>query len=161
MKNCPHYHIYLLGRSYHSQTKQHTRGQHYWSSVFFASAHGPLLCNARTACSCAVTSHNSGYYHMTRVFYDAFSMLRLYNAIPLVERWDYGHWREIGNETGERENRLVEYRFVACTTVSRTTETRLGDRIWESGRVLEARHSKVVEEEMTRRLHSDLKWLIN
>jgi hypothetical protein len=32
-----------------------------------------------------------------------------------------------------------------------------GDRIGELGRVLEVQHSKVIEEEMTRRLQSDLK----
>jgi hypothetical protein len=40
-------------------------------------------------------------------------------------------------------------------TESRTTEN--GDRIGELGRVLEREQSKVIEEEMTRRLHSNLK----
>jgi hypothetical protein len=40
-------------------------------------------------------------------------------------------------------------------TESRTTEN--GDRTGEFGRVLEGRHSKVIEQEMTRRLYSDLK----
>jgi hypothetical protein len=29
------------------QRLQHTRGQQYWSSVFFVSMHGRLVCNAR------------------------------------------------------------------------------------------------------------------
>jgi hypothetical protein len=41
------------------------------------------------------------------------------------------------------------------STESRTTETE--DRIGELGQVLESRQAKVIEEEMTRRLHSDLK----
>jgi hypothetical protein len=47
--------------------------------------------------------------------------------------------------------------FVALSsTESRTTETRT-DRIGELSRVLESRQSKVIEDEMIRRLHSDLK----
>jgi hypothetical protein len=47
-----------------------------------------------------------------------------------------------------REIRAVEYRLVPCSTESRTTET---------GELELGRHSKVIEEEVTRRLHSDLK----
>jgi hypothetical protein len=48
--------------------------------------------------------------------------------------------------SGNRLRRLVEYRLVPCRKEARTTEA------GELGQ-----HSKMIEEEMTRRLHSDLK----
>jgi hypothetical protein len=54
-----------------------------------------------------------------------------------------------------KSRRLVEYRLVQMSTESKTTKT--VDTIGELVRVLEGRHSKVIEEEMSGRLHSDLK----
>jgi hypothetical protein len=48
--------------------------------------------------------------------------------------------------------------FVALiSTEYRVKNLKTGDRIGELGRVLEGRHSEVIEQEMTRRLHLDLK----
>jgi hypothetical protein len=50
---------------------------------------------------------------------------------------------------------VADIRLVQRSTESRTHET--GDKIGKLSRVLEGRHSKTIEEEMTGRLHSDLK----
>jgi hypothetical protein len=61
--------------------------------------------------------------------FPVWSVPRLYNEVPRI----------IGSSVVG--SRLVEYRLVPCST--------------ETGEL--GGHSKVIEEEMTRRLHSDLK----